>query len=843
MKRNGLLTVLAVALLATLLLAYSNHFNNPFEFDDSHTIETNSAIRDLRNIPRFFVDATTGSTLKNSDYRPVLTTLNTIDYALAGGLNPFTFHRSIFISYLILGVLLYLFYLRIGRMAAEGPWLKLLALGATGWFMLHAANADTINYIIQRGESFSTLMVVLGLVIYMYQPGWRRYGVYLIPMVIGFLTKTPALMFAPLLFVYSLLFEPDPGLTSPVRHARWPRALKSLTDAAPAFLVAVGLVLLSSAMSPAYRFLTSRPGFNYLITQPFVFVHYFDNFLLPLQFSIDTDWKLLATPVDDRFFAGTAFILLMLGVAAYASRRKEGRPITFGILWFFIALLPTSSFIPLDEVLNDHRPFFAYIGLVLAFSWAIGLVIMRYEASIKRSRLAQIALAALVAVLLLGNAYGTYQRNQVWSSSESLWYEATLTSPGNGRTLMNYGLTQMARGKYDVALDYFQRALPLVPNYATLHINLGIVYGALNQPAEAERYFTRALELAPDDSASSYYYARWLADQGRIAEARPLAARALALSPGYTDAAQLAAYLQSDDLYSSSINSSLTYYRAGEYEQSIQAAQAALAVKAESAVAYNNICAAYNALKQWDQAIEACGRALAIDPNFALAKNNLAAAQEAKTTGLPSAPGKPQQPAAAQNAGDSWTAAINESLADYQAGDFQKSLDAAQQALAVKPDSAVAYNNLCAAYNALQQWDKAIEACGRALAIDPNFALAKNNLAAAQEARQSGAPTPEVTPQQPAAVADAGDPWAAAISESLAYYQAGDFPMSIDAAQKALAVKPDSAIAYNNICAAFNALKQWDKAIEACQQALALTPDYELAKNNLGVAVLAKQKQ
>ena len=104
-----------------------------------------------------------------------------------------------------------------------------------------------------------------------------------------------------------------------------------------------------------------------------MFVHYFDNFLLPLQFSVDTDWKLLATPVDDRFFAGMAFILLMLGVAAYASRRKEGRPITFGILWFFIALLPTSSFIPLDEVLNDHRPFFAYIGLVLAFSWAIGL--------------------------------------------------------------------------------------------------------------------------------------------------------------------------------------------------------------------------------------------------------------------------------------------------------------------------------------------------------------------------------------------------------------------------------------------------------------------------------------
>ena len=92
MKRNGLFAIVAVALLAVLLLAYSNHFNNPFQFDDSYTIETNSAIRDLRNIPRFFTDASTTSSLpQNADYRPGLTTLNAIDYALAGGLNPFYF--------------------------------------------------------------------------------------------------------------------------------------------------------------------------------------------------------------------------------------------------------------------------------------------------------------------------------------------------------------------------------------------------------------------------------------------------------------------------------------------------------------------------------------------------------------------------------------------------------------------------------------------------------------------------------------------------------------------------------------------------------------------------------
>ena len=52
---------------------------------------------------------------------------------------------------------------------------------------------------------------------------------------------------------------------------------------------------------------------------------------------------------------------------------------------------------------------------------------------------------------------------------------------------------------------------------------------------------------------------------------------------------------------------------------------------------------------------------------------------------------------------------INDSLALYNAGDYQKSLEAAQNAVAMQPNSAVAYNNICAAYNELKQFDKAIE--------------------------------------------------------------------------------------------------------------------------------------
>ena len=72
-----------VLLLVALVAAYANHFHNSFHFDDAHTIENNAAIRELRNIPMFFRDATTFSSLpSNQSYRPLVSTLLAIDYSL-----------------------------------------------------------------------------------------------------------------------------------------------------------------------------------------------------------------------------------------------------------------------------------------------------------------------------------------------------------------------------------------------------------------------------------------------------------------------------------------------------------------------------------------------------------------------------------------------------------------------------------------------------------------------------------------------------------------------------------------------------------------------------------------
>jgi tetratricopeptide (TPR) repeat protein len=282
---------------------------------------------------------------------------------------------------------------------------------------------------------------------------------------------------------------------------------------------------------------TSR--WHYLLTQPLVLLYYASSLFLPIHLSADTQWPLVVSPLDLRVLAGAAFLAAAFALAWITSRRRDTQPIAFGVLWFFVALLPTSSIVPLAEPMNDHRMYFPFVGLILAVVWAVGLIGRPLAA--KRP----IAAAGLAIACVLMLAYGTRQRNAVWHSEESLWLDATIKSPDNGRALMNYGVIQMGKGNYRVADEYFERALPLTPRYAYLHVNLGVLKAALGQRAEAERHFRQALQDDPNNPVSYTHFARWLKSIGRTEEARLLAEAALQLSPADADARVLLNELQS----------------------------------------------------------------------------------------------------------------------------------------------------------------------------------------------------------------------------------------------------------------------------------------------------------
>lgn len=646
MKKSSSSFILSCFLSFILLvLTYSNHFHNAFQFDDAHIIVNNVFIRDLNNIPLFFKDAKMhSSNPQNQTYRPITSASLAIDYWLGKGLHStFYFHLSTFIWYVVQCILMYFFYLKVFDTARQHEWNRYIALFAVSWYGLHTANAETINYIYQRGDSLSTLMVLAGFFLYAYFPKWRNLYLYLIPIVLGMFIKEPTAMFAPMLFFYIMIIEKNYSLHDSFRPENISTGIK---ESLPSFIVCILLSIFVKSMMSETFIPGGASRFQYLITQPFVILHYFITFFLPIQLSPDSDWKLVASIFDIRVIVGIFFILAMLYIAYYTSRKQETRPVSFGILWFFLALVPTSSIIPLAEVTNDHRMFFPFVGLMLSVCWCLGLPVIKHGKIIRQKSAVRIAIIIVVLAVLGGHAYGTYQRNKVWHTEESLWHDVTLKSPLNGRGMMNYGLAHMKKGNYPAALEYFEKALALTPYYSYLHINLGVLKGAMNEPFEADKYFKNALLYGPNNPEAYYFYALWLKNGGRQDEAVPLLLHALQLSPAHGPAQNLlneirthrqspkpkspveAAIEKSKSAPTAEnyLNLSLQYHKAGRFHDSIRACNKALLIKPGYDLAYNNICAAYNELKMWDKAINACEKGLSINPDNRLMKNNLARA-------------------------------------------------------------------------------------------------------------------------------------------------------------------------------------------------------------------------
>lgn len=683
--------LVGVALLLLAVVAvYINHFQNGFHFDDFHTVSQNVYIQNLRNLPRFFTDARLFSTLPTHQvYQPLTSATLAVDYWLAGGLKPLYFHLSTFAWFLAMLVLLYSLFRRIMDHADEHPSNWLFALLAMACYGLHPAIAETVNYIIQRADVYSTLGVVAALFLYVQWPESRKWGWYLIPAVIGMLAKAPALIFPLILLIYVFLFEMG-GTLSPGNWAenreKWSAALKATL---PAFIAGIAMAGFIWKMTPPQFEPGAISAALYRITQPFVSLHYFKSFFLPTELSADTDWTLVSAVWSTESVIGFAFVAAMLALAIRTSRHRDTRPIAFGILWFFLALLPT-SITPLAEVTNDHRMFFPFIGLTLAVVWTLRLLLFRKTVRLTtRPVLVRTSWIAAACILLI-SAVGTWQRNRVWRTEESLWRDVTLKSPKNGRGLMNYGLTQMSVGEYAVALNYFEQAKVYTPAYSLLEINLGIANGGLGRDSEAENHFQRALRLAPNDAQSYFFYGRWLKSKGRTAESIANLEAALRIGPNDVDARDL--LMQ-------------TYF-----EQ-----------------------------RNWAELQRVADDTLRLAPDEAAARRYLGAVQ---TRGQDIISGEKRMREAATPDG-----LIDLSLLYYQATKYSDCIRTAKRALELKPDSAEAYNNIAACYNSMSLWDDGIAAAKEAIRLKPDFEIAKNNLlyAIAQKQRAEGSALPART--------------------------------------------------------------------------------------------------
>lgn len=633
---KGRFLAIAIGLMVVLTAVYANHFDNGFYFDDIHTIVNNEYVRSIQ-LKEYFTNIETFGTMPNNrGYRPVVTLLNAIDYQLGGKeLNEVVYHVSIWFWYLVQGVLLFIFILNLFRKIDGESDLRIPALLTTAFYMFHTGNAETVNYIISRSDSFSTTMMLAGLMLFQYETT-RKTQLFILPFIIAMFTKEVSFMFVPLVGLYHYFFIQEGDLNQLKTFDGWKKVGIGFLSITPVLIIGTGLILMNLlCMTDPSRIAggLAHDRWDYFTSQFVVVSHYIGNFILPIDLSADPDFVVTEGFSRNKFF-GMILIAALHLIGLWCLTKKHLLPIGFGIIWFFLCLIPTSTINPLYQVANDHRVFLPYIGLCISVGWTFWLIFKTRP---------QLRIATLVLSLLIlgGHAYGTYQRNEVWGSAETLWKDATIKSPENGRGLMNYGLVLMRQGRYEEAEPYFRSAVEKLPYWPYSNINLAILLDAMGKPDEAQEYFEHALEYGSTNPESYYFYARWHYQNGRIEKAGQLLEKGHDVSPKHTQINQLLETLRSlgitpenraeklrqvaeaDPTPENFIELSLALYELDDFKGCIRACRSALELKPDYALAYNNICTAYNKMGEWEKAIKACENALRIDPEFERAKNNL----------------------------------------------------------------------------------------------------------------------------------------------------------------------------------------------------------------------------
>ena len=163
-----------------------------------------------------------------------------------------------------------------------------------------------------------------------------------------------------------------------------------------------------------------------------------------------------ALQVDRRFQVAGLAILVAIGVGFALLRLQPWYALA--LLWFFLHLAPTNSFLARADAVNDRQLYLASIGPLALAGLAIALM--------PRARsLLLVAAAALLAA-------ATIARNQDYRSEVALWSDTVRKSPGSARAWNNLGYAYQLEGRREEARAAYQRALALDPDDLKATINL-----------------------------------------------------------------------------------------------------------------------------------------------------------------------------------------------------------------------------------------------------------------------------------------------------------------------------------------------------------------------------------
>lgn len=529
MRRLYYIAYPAIAILA--FIVYSNTFRAPFVFDDGMYITGNPEIRSLSNL------------------WPLTTrSLSYLSFALNfrfGGLDVFGYHLVNTAIHAANSILVFFIVSR----TFETPWMKGarkdawtafgVALISSVIFAVHPVQTQAVTYITQRFASLATLFYLLSLAFFL---SWRArekggalfYALSLVSAICAQLTKEIAFTLPVAMLLFEAAFYDGPYK-------------KRLLRLVPFLFVMFVIPVLVLGASPGggvsadimRKQLSEMAGlssYSYFATELRVIVTYLRLLVLPIGQNIDYGYPLYNSLLAPAVSASFLFLLSIFTGAVLlfvrARKRKDAclALVSAGVFLFFLTISIESSFIPIQDVIFEHRLYLPSIGAFVAFS---AFVFFLKERFLKG---ASSAAFGVILAVLIGAPLGTsaYLRNEVWQDDEALWKDAMAKSPLKARPHASLGDVYLRRGRIDEAMTEFEKAVAFSPDAVALY-NLASAYFAGGLYGDAVMAYRASLERRPDKAETRHNLGLAYLKLGMDEEAMNEFEEAIRLEPGRAD--------------------------------------------------------------------------------------------------------------------------------------------------------------------------------------------------------------------------------------------------------------------------------------------------------------------
>jgi protein O-mannosyl-transferase len=532
-----------------IVLVYSNTILNSFHFDDIPSILEKPWIRGWDKIPQFIFSIF---------QRPLIILSFNLNYSISEfevwSYHIFNICFHILASLLVLKLVQQIMFFLKDISSKNIPQPFSYSYLAALIFALHPLSTQSVTYISSRSSILATIFYLSGLIVFFKGFGKKNFNRntrriyffgFIFFLLLGGLTKEIIVTLPAALFLFHFYFisRENPGKWIS-NNLKWILLLliPLLTLVGYKQFLGGGFLAASSAELPSSTWLLTQ-----ISVVPF---EYFRKFIFPFNLNLDINFPILSDWLNPKNWFGilSLSLLITLWIRISISIKKNGpwqiekRCAGFSLAWIFLTLLPTSSFIPLLDVVMEHRTYLPLVGFALLatsiFSWAYRTVANQTLTDLPISLVQAGALLFLVLFSMI-----VMDRNKIWKDELTLWADARQKSPNLVRPYNNLGEAHDKLGNYDQAIKEFKYALKINPNYFFGLNNLGNVYGKQGKYGEAINYFQKALDQKSDYSPAHYNIARAYHLVGKKQEAAESYRKAIRFNPYFEQAFYNLAYL------------------------------------------------------------------------------------------------------------------------------------------------------------------------------------------------------------------------------------------------------------------------------------------------------------